>query len=434
MPSARVPAPDLQPVVLGGDIGAYSLARTFHEAYGVRSVVVSTVATGLVRHSRILTNVVEPAIDDAPTVVARLRAIAAEHPGKTLLLLGSADWLVRTIIENRDALEDLYVIPYTTKDRLDLVTDKEGFGRLCTELGLAHPTTVVHDVAAGGRPDVAHLRFPVIAKTANTAAYHLVDFPGKKKVFTVETVEELTELLDRVRASGYRDSFVIQDYVPGDDSGMRILTCYCDRQGRVVFSSFGHVLLEEHTPGALGNPAGIITQRDAEVVAQARRLLEHIGWTGYANFDLKHDPRDGRTVFFELNPRLGRSNFYVTAGGRNTAELYVREHVQGLPPLPEGADPEPGDEHLYTVLPAPLLLRYVADPSLRARARRLVLGRRATNPLWYRAEWDPRRVAYLLAAQLNQFRKYARHYPVARARAARFDPAGTGVPADGTAA
>ena len=37
---AAVAQDDLQPVVLGGDIGAYSIARTFHEAYGVRSVVV----------------------------------------------------------------------------------------------------------------------------------------------------------------------------------------------------------------------------------------------------------------------------------------------------------------------------------------------------------------------------------------------------------
>ncbi|MCL3862226.1 carboxylate--amine ligase [Actinotalea sp. K2] len=412
MPSAAVQLPDLQPVILGGDIGAYSLARTFHEAYGTRSVVVSTVSTGLVRHSRILTNVVEPGIDDADTAVARLRAIAAQHVGRRLILLGSADWLVRTIVENRDRLEDLYVIPYTTRDRLDLVTDKDHFGRLCAELGLAHPTTVVHDVAAGGVPDTSGLTFPVIAKTANTAAYHQVEFPGKRKVFTVATPQELAELLERIRASGYTDSFVIQDFIPGDDSGMRILTCYSDARGRMRFASFGHVLLEEHTPGALGNPAGIITQPGPEVVEQARRLLEHIGWTGYANFDLKYDPRDGRTVFFELNPRLGRSNFYITAAGRNTAELYVREHLQGLDPLPDDTPEVLTEEHLYTVLPRPLLLRYVADRTLRARARHLFRRRHATNPLWYRAELDPRRVAYLLVAQLNQFRKYRTHYPL----------------------
>lgn len=414
--TATVPVDHLQPVILGGDIGAYSLARTFHQAYGVRAVVVSSVSTGLVRHSSILTSIVEPGIDDGPTAVALLRRIAGEHPGDRLILLGSADWLVRTIVENRAELEDLYVIPYTTRERLDLVTDKDRFGRLCAELGIAHPRTVVHDVAAGGVPDTSGLRFPVIAKTANTAAYHHVEFAGKKKVFTVETPQELAELLERIRVAGYTDSFVIQDYVPGDDSGMRILTCYCDRDGRMRFAAFGHVLLEEHTPGALGNPAGIITQPGPEVVEQARRLLEHVGWTGYANFDLKHDPRDGRTVFFELNPRLGRSNFYITAAGRNTAELYVREHLQGLEPLPDGAEEQLTTEHLYTVLPSSLLLRYVADPALRRRVRRLLADGRATNPLWYRAERDLRRLAYLLAAQANQIRKYRTHYPLSALR------------------
>lgn len=412
------PVRRLQPVILGGDIGAYSLARTFHEAYGVRPVVVSTVSTGLVRHSRILTNVVEPRMDDPEAVVRRLLAIADAHPDARLILMGSADWLVRTIIEQRDRLAGRYSIPYTTRDRLDLVTDKESFGRLCAEHGLAHPATVVHQVGAGGVPDTSHLRFPVIAKTGNTAAYHLVEFPGKKKVFTVDTPAELAELLERVRASGYTDSFVIQDLIPGDDSGMRILTCYSDRSAVVRFACFGDVLLEEHTPGALGNPAGIITGPGPELVAQATRLLESIGWTGWANFDLKYDPRDGRTVFFELNPRLGRSNFYITAAGQNTAEITVREHLDGLDPLPAGAARELTDAHLYTVLPKRLLLRYLADPALRARVVRLWRSRRVTNPLWYRHEWDPRRLAYLVIAQLNQFRKYATHYPVQAWRAA----------------
>lgn len=351
-------------------------------------------------------------MDDAAAVVARLRKIAAENAGRKLILVGSADWLVRTIVENRAELEDVYAIPYTSLANLDLVTDKDHFGRLCRENGMGHPETVVHEVPSGQVPDTSHLKFPLIAKTGDTAAYHLVEFPGKRKVHTVDDHEELVDLMERVRASGYTSSFVIQDFIPGDDSGMRILTCYCDRSGTMQFASFGHVLLEEHTPGALGNPAGIITQAGGELVEQARRFLEGIGWTGYANFDLKFDPRDGSTVFFELNPRLGRSNFYITAAGQNAVELYVREYVQGLDPLPPSAPAELTNEHLYTVLPHRLLLKYVADPVLRKRTKGLMRSRRATNPLWYRAEWDPRRVFYLLLAQFNQFRKYARHYPL----------------------
>ncbi|WP_278234578.1 carboxylate--amine ligase [Isoptericola sp. AK164] len=415
----------LQPVVLGGDIGAYSLARTFHEAYGVRPVVVSGMSTGLVRHSRILEHVVEPGIDDPDAVVARLRAIADEHADADLVAVGSADWLVRLLVEQRSRLEDRYEIPYVDEKLLHRLTDKEGFGELCAELGIAHPTTVVHDVATGGEPDTSGLTFPVIAKAASTAAYHDVEFAGKKKVFLVDTRDELVDLLARVRAAGYQGAFVIQDYIPGDDSGMRILTCYSDASGKVRFSAYGHVLLEEHTPGALGNPAGIITQVNHEVVEQATRLLEHVGWTGFANFDLKYDPRDGRYVFFELNPRLGRSNFYITAAGANAVKFYVHEHLAGLDPdprdvlgpdVPLTSSGELEAEHLYTVLPGPLLRRYVLDDDVRAQARRLARRGRSTNPLWYRAETNPRRLAYLAVAQLNQWRKYARHYPVAEAR------------------
>jgi D-aspartate ligase len=49
---------------------------------------------------------------------------------------------------------------------------------------------------------------------------------------------------------------------------------------------------------------------------------------------------------------------------------------------------------------------------MRDKVRHLFRSGRATNPLWYRAETDPRRIAYLVIAQFNQLRKYARHYPV----------------------
>ena len=37
----NIDAPDVLPVILGGDIGAYSLARAFHEAYGIVPLVLS---------------------------------------------------------------------------------------------------------------------------------------------------------------------------------------------------------------------------------------------------------------------------------------------------------------------------------------------------------------------------------------------------------
>lgn len=406
----------MRPVVLGGDIGAYSLARAFHSAYGVRTTVVSAALTGPVRHSAVIDNVVEPHVERPDAAVAVLRRIAERHDGAPLMVLGSADPAVRLLVENRHRLEDRYVVPYVGLDLLDRMTDKESFGALCAQLDVAFPATVVVDVptqarsAGGPGVDVGSLVFPVIAKAASTTEYEDVSFPGKAKVFTLDDAAALDDLVDTLARAGYQGRFLVQDLIPGDDSGMRILTCYSDAAARVRFSSFGHTLLEEHTPGAIGNPAAIITGRNREVAAAATRLLEHVGWTGYANFDIKVDPRDGRHVFFELNPRLGRSNHYVSAAGQNPVELYVRERLQGLDPLPPGAPAQTERERLYSILPSALLLHHVVDPALRERVRALVRAGKTDDPMRYGPERDPRRLAYRLAARLNQVKKF-RAYP-----------------------
>ncbi|MFC3689612.1 carboxylate--amine ligase [Aquipuribacter hungaricus] len=403
-------------VVLGGDIGAYSLARHFHENHGVRAVLVSTTTTGLMARSQVFDHVLEPRMTD-PDVLVDVLARVAPDDGLPTLVLASADRLVSLLVQVRDRLGAHLTVPYVERPLLERLTDKASFSRLCEELGIPHPRTLVVDCAVDADPDTSSLRFPVFAKAASTVAYARVTFPGKSKGFVVPSPADLVDLLARVRASGYRESFVVQDLIPGDDSGMRILTSYADRSSRVRYSSFGHVLLEEHAPSAIGNPAAILTDHDEVSVEHARRLLEHVGWTGWANFDLKLDPRDGRSVFFELNPRLGRSNYYLAAGQVDPVGPYVREHLQGLDPFPPGSPDRAVPDHLFTVLPKGLLLRYLPPGPLRDRVKAAYRGRRVHDPLWYAAERDPRRLAYLAASHANQYRKFARHYPVTAARA-----------------
>lgn len=412
-----------RPVVLGGDIGAYSLARHFHENHGVRAVVVSSASTGLMGRSRILHHVVEPRLEHPDVLVGLLSELVPDD-GVPALVVASADRLVAALVEVRDRLGGHVSVPYVGAGLLGRLTDKASFSRLCDELSVPHPATVVVDVPTDHAPDTSALRFPVFAKAASTVAYHHVAFEGKRKGFVVGSRDDLLALLARVRGSGYQGAFVVQDLIPGDDSGMRILTSYADASGRVRYSSFGHVLLEEHAPSSIGNPAAILTDEHEESVEHARRLLEHVGWTGWANFDLKLDPRTGRIVFFELNPRLGRSNFYVAAGGIDPVGPYVREHVLGLDAFEPGSPTQAVPDQLFTVLPRRLLLRYVHDDALRERVAEAYRAGHVNNPLWYTAERDPRRLAYLVASHANQVRKFARHYPVADARARALEPTG----------
>jgi D-aspartate ligase len=433
----------LQPVILGGDIGAYSLAREFYEGYRVKSIVISGLSTGIMRHSNFVNHIAFDGIDDAAAVVANLEQIAAENSDKDLIVVASADWLVKVLVQNREVLEAAgYTVPYTNIGPFEALTTKAGFYEACERLGVPYPKTrivpindgpeveqAINDLEATGGLD--GFTFPLIAKASSTSAYHEIEFEGKKKVHKVDTPAELAKLLQDVQNAGYQGDFIIQDYIPGDDSGMRILTCYSDREGKVRFAAYGEVLLEEHAPGALGNPAAIITKQNPDAVAAATRILEDAGWTGVANFDLKYDPRDGVAKFFELNPRLGRSNYYITGAGANPVKFYVAEWLRGRYPDPitvlGGHVPltpgpktehyaELSKEHLYTVVPLPLLARYVFNPEQRKELGKLVAKRAVSNPMWSKHERQPRRLLYVAIAQLNQYLKFHRHYSVTEAK------------------
>ena len=99
-----------------------------------------------------------------------------------------------------------------------------------------------------------------------------------------------------------------------------VLTCFVCR---------GHVLLEEHSPHGIGNHAVILTDCDEELELKFRDLLESLHFTGFSNFDIKYDRRDGKYKAFEINCRQGRSNYYVTATGMNIARLVVEKWNDG---------------------------------------------------------------------------------------------------------
>ena len=103
---------------------------------------------------------------------------------------------------------------------------------------------------------------------------------------------------------------------------MRVLTSFSGADGHVRTMCLGHTMVEEHTPKGLGNHAAIVTEpvSSLPVAEKIRAMLDDIGYTGFANFDLKYTGRGGEFVVFEVNLRQGRSNMYMTAAGVNVAK------------------------------------------------------------------------------------------------------------------
>lgn len=401
------------PVVLGGDLPAYTLARAFHAELGVRTVVVSRTVPYAVRDAGIVDNLVCPDMDDQQALADFLHGVADTRPDHRLLLLGTMDAWIERIGRLRHLLDDRFVVPYPDQGLIEQLNDKQNFADLCAELGVAHPVTRVldHDVPEDRVGEVLEgMRWPLVVKAADPPAFIELIYPGKKKV---GFADDLAELLDQRRTmsrAGYSGALVIQERIPGGDEQMRVLTTYSDRSGKVRWGRLGHVLLEDHDPVMIGNPLAIIHAEEGTTVQEAARLLEHVGWTGHANFDIKVDPRDGTEYFFELNPRLGRSHAYLHAAGHPFLTPLVREHVEDRDPL-DDVDMGPArDGWLYSVVPVPLLMRYVTDPETRRRLKDIRRRGFVVRPFIYRADRHWSRITAQLRNDALLTRNFARNY------------------------
>lgn len=392
------------PLLFAGDINIYSVARAFHQAYGIESYGYGKYPTGPCWDSRIIHYSANERADEKETFLTLVREFAREHKDKTVLLMGCGDSYVQLCSETKNQLPENVITPYIQIDLMNDLIHKEKFYQLCEKVGVDYPDTFVHH-PDDPRDFVLPFEGPFIIKPANGIEYWRHPYVTQKKVYRVDTRAELDQVLCDIYDSGYRDSVIIQNFIPGDDSYMRVLTCYSDRNGKVKLMCLGHVLLEEHTPHGIGNHAVIVTEHNETIENQLKALLEELHFVGFSNFDIKYDRRDGKYKVFEINTRQGRSNFYVTGAGENIAEYVVRDYI-----LKEDIPFRAVDtKSLWMVVPKGVAFRYIKDEKAKAEMRRLIKAGKVVNPLFYAPDRGLKKSLRLWKNQLGHYVKYRKY-------------------------
>lgn len=397
---------DFIPVILGTGLGAYATARALHEAYGVRSLALGRAPLGETAHSAIIDVRVHAGFDHPDVVVAALHALADEFGGRTRVLFASVEYYTNVVIGRRDELEADYAIPLVDAAVKRRIIDKADFYRTCAELGVPHPQTVVVDPQAAGEASLGDdlpFGYPVILKPSDTDTYPRLSFEGQQKVYLVADARQLRQVVARILAAGYTGDLIVQEYLAGDESVMRVANTYSDRTGTMRLASLGQVALTEWNPRLVGNNNAIVSVHDEPLTASLRRFLDGIGYVGAANFDVMRDRRTGVDKLLEVNLRTGATAYYATAAGGNIPRCTVEEYVYGRTP----EDTVTTEERLWVNAPYPVVDRFV-PPSLRARVRAGRPGR--SHTLRYRPDRSPRRryeVARLDARRSLDYVRYA---------------------------
>ncbi|GAY72801.1 D-aspartate ligase [Lentilactobacillus kosonis] len=319
------------PVLLGSDFNAYGMARSLYEIYGQPVKAFAQAQLAPTRFTKIVdVELIEGFAEDPVWIneMMKIKERYADHE-EPVILIGCGDGYAELISKHKAELEDVFVCPYIDYDLIKQLNDKENFYKMCDKYDLPYPKTriITKSEYESGQQVEQPFSYPVALKPANSVEWLDIHFEGRKKAFIIKSEGEFYDIVAKIYDNGYTSDLILQDFIPGDDSNMRVLNAYVDKNHQVKFMCLGHPLLEDPAPAAIGNYVAIIPEFNQEIYDKVKTFLEEIEFTGYANFDLKFDTRDNSYKLFEINLRTGRSSFFVTLNGYRLADWVVQDYV-----------------------------------------------------------------------------------------------------------
>ena len=288
---------------------------------------------------------------------------------------------------------------------MERLIDKESFYKVCEEYGLDYPKTYICTKETKNNLDLP-FNYPIVVKPADSVLYFETHFEGKKKAYIIESEEEYKNVVNTIYSTQYDKNLIVQEYIPGDDTSMRVLNCYVDKDSKVSMMCLGKVLLEDCTPTLIGNYVAIQNDYNEEIFEKYKVFLEKLGYRGFANFDMKYDKRDNKYKVFEINIRQGRSSFFVTGCGNNLAKYLVEDLVYGKNLPTEIAD----KEHLWLGVPKKLVLKYLDDSKLKEDVNRLIRENKYSFTLYYDKDSNLKRKLRVFSYYRGYNKTYKIHF------------------------
>lgn len=397
-------------VILGSDENAYGNSRLIFDEYGLKPILMCGRRLIPTYYSNIST-LIETKDFDKPevfvkTLVDMLKDLHKDY--EKVLVLPCADYYTELLVSNYDKFEGLINNKYISKNLLKSFYKKDDFYKLCEKHGLDYPKTYVATPEDRiNAIDELDFDFPIVVKPENSNAYEYLhaEFEGKKKVYFFKNKNEYFTLIKSMNNSNYKGNLIIQEFIVGGDDAGRVVNSYCDEQGNVLASCLGQPIIEDYAPKTLGNYSAIITRNDKDLYAKISKFLKEIGYIGFSNIDLKYDKKTGRYLAFELNPRLGRSSFFVYSTGLNMMKIFIDDVVFQKQKQPIFND----KTALWLHIPKKTLKQFVSNEQLKKESLDLIRQHKSIKTLMYKKDNNIKRMIYMRRyydIQHKNFEKY----------------------------
>ena len=398
-------------LILGSDANAYYMARCCYEAYKVKPHLIGQKKLGFTKFTNILTIEYMEDLWNEKKFVKIINNYAKKNKFNKVLLVSTNETYTEFIARNKDKLEKNLLFNLPDEKIIKTLTNKEVFYKTYEKSNLCFPKTVYFDINS----TIGDIRatYPLVIKPANVVEYNHVDFEGKNKIYKVNNKEELLDVIDRIKKSDYKDRLIIQEFIPGDDSYLYDSVVYLDKNGKCSVITLAQIGLQERTRTMVGNAAVLIngfSTFDVDSEKQIKdivKFMEAIGYRGFAEIDMKYDPRDKKFKVLEINARQGRCSYYLTPLGYNLIKVLADDLIYNEKKEFKVLT----DKVLLSFVPKGIIKKYCKDnPRFRQEALALWKQKKVVKPMDCKYDKNILRFLQLRKRWFNYYKEYKNSY------------------------
>ncbi len=308
------------PVILGGGINAFGIARSFREA-GIYSIIMESC-----KNFSFYSSSVNGVICPDPIMQAEFAGFLVDfaqkldYPG--IIFTTNDKWLL-PVCRYRKKLEKHYLFPMSPPDVIEAYADKKKLYEIAEKIKLDYPGTFNISCISKLTDIIDKINFPCILKPGTTLEF-AEKLNIRKRVINIHNKEELIFWGNKIKKAGLENKhFMIQEYIPGGAENLYTITTYSDKNGNIEAYSTGHKL-RQRPPDAGTIISGKVIP-EPRLYEPVQKLLKYLNFYGIANTEFKYDKRDKKFKLIEINPRPGKWNYSITATGINMPLMAYNE-------------------------------------------------------------------------------------------------------------
>jgi D-aspartate ligase len=225
------------------------------------------------------------------------------------VLIAAADEYALFVAAHAAQLRRHFLFLNSEIETVERLVDKRLQYGVAEAAGVPLPRTYFPDSIAEARRLGDLIQYPCLLKP-------YVSHLGRRrlpeeKVRLVHSPADMLAAFERLHAAD--TPFLLQEYIPGDDSAVFGYMALWDEAGREL-AWLTMRKLRQHPP-LCGDASLVVTVHAPEVAELGRRLLRAFDYRGHAGIEFKLDRRDGSYRLIEINPRSeGFAELAVGAG------------------------------------------------------------------------------------------------------------------------